>query len=142
MKKVIRLTESDLMRIVKRVINEEVAGVNTQDPISYFDKIIKHFKMKGFRVDTSKVQSMGTITLIKNYQNKTNLTITLVSPSHPYSKTAGYVVRLSTLNNGKPSIIRDYKINEFNPDSVISWITDRHNNYESAATPRSRYAVR
>lgn len=64
MKKVIRLTESDLARIVRRVIKEGVTLVSVSEPWKQIKEV-----MKG---DTMKVTENGEIEHLKNGQYHTN----------------------------------------------------------------------
>ena len=93
MKKVIRLTESDLVRIVKRIITESEGDLNNPG----WNKIKNEFMSKGFEYFTYTEKRSGGITNLvttgknsmKNYQrcfikNNDNLYI-----QYPYFKSQG-----------------------------------------------------
>ena len=118
MKRIIKLTESDLARIVQRVISEEnntigVEGKNDpQDLNSHFQYVEKKLIPRGFKKDTSMAKTMGTITLSKEGQggvDQNGVMLIYVSPSHPYSKNASYVIRLVASKNGKKIVAKDWK---------------------------------
>lgn len=62
MKKVIRLTESDLIKIVKRVLNE-----NESNPGKFGEYEIKKFKSKGFTKVSDTKYKKGDITIDYKY---------------------------------------------------------------------------
>lgn len=92
MKKVIRLTESDLVRIVKRVIREQEGGLDPQDPSTHFDTVIKALTPKGFKKDTSMTKSMGVIQLTKgDVDSHKGILVRYNSPMHQLSNKKNVV---------------------------------------------------
>jgi len=86
MRKVVRLTESDLVRIVKRVISEQEGGQDPQDPKTHFDTVIKFLTPKGFKQDNSMAKSMGVIQLSKGDINgHKGIIVRYNSPMHQLS---------------------------------------------------------
>jgi hypothetical protein len=66
MKKIIRLTESDLVRLVKRVIAEDATGATPNNGLKAF-QLIKA-GMSGLGTDEAKVQT-GVFTIKNKYKN-------------------------------------------------------------------------
>jgi hypothetical protein len=66
MAKIVRLTEADLTRLVRRVINEDINGSKTFEPYD-----IKSFKERGFKINpqnneaTLKHPKTGMIYMVK-----------------------------------------------------------------------------
>jgi len=101
MKKIIRLTESDLARIVKRVINEEMkGGVDSEDPKSHFDTVINELKSKGFKTDDSMARTMGVIDLTNTTPSShRGIIVRYCSPYHPENKKNNNPVVELIVNN-------------------------------------------
>ena len=100
MKKIIRLTESDLTRIVRRVIQEQEGGNDPQDPTHHFDTVEKALIPKGFKKNISMLKSMGSEDLIYGGSHG-GIIVRYYSPVHPESKKKGYVVELIVNNASK-----------------------------------------
>lgn len=100
MKKIIKLTENDLARIVKRVISEMETGTDPQDPAHHFDTVEKALIPKGFKRNASMLKPMGVLDL-NNGSGHGGIIVRYYSPAHPESKKKGYVVELIVNNASK-----------------------------------------
>jgi|TARA_R110000868_G_scaffold4895_10_gene30493 hypothetical protein len=103
MKRIVRLTESDLARIVKRVISEKM---DPQDPAKHFDTVENVLIPNGFKKDISSSKTMGIVDLIKGSDHN-GIIVRYYSPYHTKSKEQGYVVDLIVDNVSKKTWTRD-----------------------------------
>jgi hypothetical protein len=95
MKKVVRLTENNLVRLIKKIIKEQESGADPQDPAHDFSTVEKVLVPRGYYNDTSKLKVMG-VEDIRGEWGGTNdvMVVRYYSPVHPESKKQGYVVEL------------------------------------------------
>jgi hypothetical protein len=127
MSKIIRLTEADLTRIVRRVISEQMeGGVDPQDPKSHFDTVIKALSSKGFKKDDSMLRTMGVTTLTNSKDGHSGIIVRYINPAHEYSKKAGYLIQLMVNNK----LVKTWKPGNVNMYDVIRAV-------ESYLTPSS-----
>ena len=125
MKKVIRLTESDLYRIVKRVISEQDPTKRKMDSEWYAEQIKKYISnlMSATQVDTlykleDKLNSMFRIPKQKDFLMNKFITPLgqLIDPNNP-SETGLKFVEQLYFNNG----IKLYKLSSL-PSGANNWI--------------------
>jgi hypothetical protein len=123
-----RLLEST-MGNVKPLVSEQMENeVDPQDLNSHFQFIEKKLTPRGYKKDESMLKNMGTITLSKEGEggiDQNGVSVMFVNPAHPYSKKAGYVIRVTSSKNGNP-IHKDWKSN---PDlqEVLKLVQDYDN---------------
>lgn len=104
MKKVIRLTESELTRIIKRIVNEQ----NQQQNITFNENEVKSLSKRGFKFDVKNtvatLQKQGNIEVTKYFQ----------SPTDQYG---GYIVK----KDGKVVIKKPHDAVDTELDKLIGY---------------------
>ena len=134
MKKVIRLTESDLMRIVKRVINEQETGGNITEPAKLDPQIAKYLNTKlaipaewvlttPFNQTASDAIKAGT-ELSKNSQAKT------VLETYKKTKRADYLKAVMTAMTNGTLIIQPHNNGEQVGDYGAKYVPKDSFNFE------------
>ena len=122
MKRIIRLTEQDLARIVRRVINEKAGDV--KDPKTHFDTVINALVPMGFT--KSEYPNNGVTLVFKDGNgggDVNGIYVNYVFPGHEYSKTAGYVVSLSVNKNKKELYSKKWKSGEvINMNDIVALV--------------------
>jgi hypothetical protein len=95
MKKVVRLTESDLARIVKRVLREQMeGGPDYGDPKTHFDTVEKALIPKGFKKTVWTPKTYGVIDLTKSPGGHKGIIVRYINPAGNYFKEVGYVIQI------------------------------------------------
>ena len=122
MEKIVRLTESDLVRIVRRVINEEAGDV--KDPKTHFDTVINALVPMGFT--KSEYRNNGVTMVFKDGKgggDVNGIYVNYVFPGHEYSKEAGYVVSLRVTQNKKVLYSKKWKSGEvINMNDIVALV--------------------
>ena len=122
MGRIIRLTEQDLARIVRRVINEKAGEV--KDPKTHFDTVINALVPMGFT--KSENPNMGVTQVFKDGKgggDANGIYVNYVFPGHEYSKEAGYVVSLIVTQNKKELYSKKWKVGQvINMNDIVSLV--------------------
>jgi len=115
MKKIVRLTESDLVRIVKRVVSEQN---DPQDPSTHFGTVEKALIPKGFKTDSSMVKLVGSIDLTKgDTSGHKGIIVRYNSPLHQLSSKKNVVELI--VNN---KLIKSWNQSNVNMYDVIKTV--------------------
>lgn len=124
MKKIIKLTESDLVNIVKKVLTEQLANVvDTKDEIIKFQNVLINL---GYDLGNSGTMKNGvdgkygpkTKQAIINFQEKNNLTVTGKFDQATQNALALYGMSKTLTDRKKPSSNMDKGLNPLKPKST------------------------
>ena len=122
MARIIRLTESDLTRLVRRVIREQEDGV--KDPKTHFDTVINALVPMGFT--KSEYPNIGATMVFKDGKgggDVNGIYINYIFPGHEHSKEAGFVVSLNVSKNGKELYSKKWKRGEvINMNDIVALV--------------------
>ena len=146
MKKVIRLTESDLMRLVKRVIREEQTAPTGGTYLDYFDKDLKVLlnSLQGtLRVtkveDIQKVYNYCKVTTVKK-QTNTDMVADLI-----YSKLSGGDNPINPMGGGSvtnsANVIKNYIKGSTELCALLKYYNKGGENFYTAVSGDSTYKL-
>jgi transcription antitermination factor NusG len=129
MKRIVRLTESDLTRIVRRVIKESEMNPMSQilELKNYIDRLLSYYEVKdGKYFDKKTGDQVSTEPMIETGQNiKTKLESILVGSKEDNKDVTSVENIKNEIINGKfKEFFGDYENVKISKNMIIDWYTD------------------